>query len=117
MKIARWLLLIISFIILTGCRSRVIKITVINSSTEKISNVVIDYPGATFGIASLAPDKTFPYSIKPNDTGPLKIQFANAHGIDRNATGPVVHKNDEGSVEIRLTQDGATSVAKLIAAQ
>jgi len=117
MKIARWLLLIVSFIILSGCRSRVIKVTVINSSTDKISNVVIDYPGATFGIASLAPDKIFPYSIKPNDTGPLKIQFANARGVDHNATGPVVHRNDEGSVEIRLTQDGATSVSKLIAAQ
>ena len=116
MKIARWLLLIVSFI-LTGCRSHVIKVTVINSSSEKISNVVIDYPGATFGISSLAPDKTFPYSIKPNDTGPLKIQFANAHGADRSATGPVVHRNDEGSVEIRLTQDGATSAAKLIPPQ
>jgi len=116
MKIARWLLLII-FFILTGCRSRVIKITVVNSSAEKISNIVIDYPGATFGISSLAPDKTFPYSIKPNATGPLKIQFTNAHGADRNSTGPVVQKNDEGSVEIRLTQDGATSAAKMIQPQ
>ena len=114
MKIARWLLMVF---ILTGCRSHVIKVIVINSSTEKISNVVIDYPGATFGISSLAPDKTFLYTIKPNDSGPLKIQFANAHGTDRNATGPVVHKNDEGSVEIRLTQDGATSTARIVAAQ
>lgn len=114
MKIARWLLIVF---ILSGCRSHVIKVIVINSSTEKISNVVIDYPGATFGISSLAPDKTFQYTIKPNDSGPLKIQFANAHGTDRNATGPVVHKNDEGSVEIRLTQDGATSTARIVAAQ
>lgn len=116
MKIARWLLMMV-FVVLTGCRSHVIKITVINSSTEKISNIVIDYPGATFGISSLAPNKTFQYSIKPNDTGPLKIQFANAHGADRNATGPVVHRNDEGSVEIRLTQDGAASTAKMIQPQ
>ena len=113
MKIGRWLLLII-FFIFTGCRSHVIKVIVINSSTEKISNVVIDYPGATFGISSLAPDKTFQYAIKPNDSGPLKIQFANAHGADRSSTGPVVNRNDEGAVEIRLTQDGATSVAKIL---
>ena len=111
MKIARWLLIVF---ILTGCKSYVIKVMVINSSTDKISNVVIDYPGATFGISSLAPDKTFQYAIKPNDSGPLKIQFVNSHGADRSATGPVVHRNDEGSVEIRLTQDGATSAAKLI---
>ncbi|PYP89756.1 MAG: hypothetical protein DMG65_13045 [Candidatus Angelobacter sp. Gp1-AA117] len=114
MKIARWLLIVF---ILTGCRSHVIKVTVINGSSEKISNVVIDYPGATFGISSLAPGKNFQYNIKPNDAGALKIQFANAHGSDRTSTGPVVHRNDEGSVEIRLTQDGATSVAKIVAAQ
>ena len=50
-----------------GCRSHVIKVNVVNSSTEKISNVIIDYPGATFGISSLAPGKTFQYAIKPND--------------------------------------------------
>ena len=114
MKIACCLLILF---VLTGCRSHVIKVTVINSSSEKISNVVIDYPGATFGISSLAPDKTFQYIIKPNDSGPLKIQFANAHGSDRSATGPVVHRNDEGAVEIRLTQDGATSAAKIISPQ
>lgn len=114
MKIARWLLIVF---ILTGCRSHVIKVTVINGSSEKISNVVIDYPGATFGISSLAPDKTFQYTIKPNDTGPVKVQFVNARRSDRSSTGPVVHKNDEGSVEIRLTQDGATSVARILAAQ
>jgi len=114
MKVARWLLIAL---VLTGCRSHVIKVNVINSSSEKISNVVIDYPGATFGISSLAPGKNFQYTIKPNDSGPLKIQFANAHGSDRSSTGPVVHKNDEGSLEIRLTQDGASSAAKIVPAQ
>ena len=114
MKIARWLLLVF---LLTGCRSHVIKVIVINSSSEKISNVVIDYPGATFGISSLVPDKTFQYAIKPNDTGALKIQFVNARGTDHSSTGPVVHRNDEGSVEIKLTQDGATSTARIVAAQ
>jgi len=100
-----------------GCRSHVIKVNVVNSSTEKISNVIIDYPGATFGISSLAPGKTFQYAIKPNDAGPLKIQFANARGADHSSPGPTVHKNDEGSIEIRLTQDAAVSEAKLLTPQ
>ena len=102
---------------MTGCRSHVIKVNVVNTSTEKFSNIIIDYPGATFGISALAPGKTFEYAIKPNDTGPLNIQFANTRGINHSSSGPTVHKNDEGSIEIRLTQDAAISKTKLLAPQ
>src|SRR5436305_560283 len=114
MKTARVLAALLIALVIIGCRSHVIKVNVVNSSTEKISNVIIDYPGATFGISSLAPGKTFQYAIKPNDTGSLKIQFTNARGSDHSSTGPVVHRNDEGSVELRLNQDGATSQAKIV---
>jgi len=115
MKAAKVLTALLIAFVITGCRSHVIKVNVINGSTEKISNVIIDYPGATFGISSLAPGKTFQYTIKPNDTGPLKIQFVNGRGVDHSSSGPTVHKNDEGSIEIRLTQDAALSEANLLA--
>ena len=93
-----------------GClRSRVIKVNVINGSTEKLSNIVIDYPGATFGIPELGPGKTFQYPIKPTENGAIRIQFRNARGIEHNYPGPIVHKNDEGSIEIKLTQDAAVT--------
>src|SRR5436305_12308844 len=117
MKTARVLAALLIALVIIGCRSHVIKVNIVNSSTEKISNVIIDYPGATFGISSLAPGKTFQYAIKPNDTGPLKIQFANARGADHSSAGPTVHKNDEGSIAIRLTEDSAVSEAKLVAPQ
>ena len=94
----------------SGCmHSHVIQVTVTNTSTEKVINVVIDYPEATFGINSLEPGKSFQYKIKATGTGPIKISFLNSHAQDRVSTGPVVHKNDEGSIEIKLTQDEATS--------
>ena len=93
--------------------SHVIQVNVTNASNEKVSTVVIDYPEATFGINELAPGKSFQYKIKPTASGALKIAFVNAHGIDRVSAGPVVHKNDEGSIEIKLTQDGAGSELKL----
>lgn len=111
-KIASGLLL---WIALAGCglQSRMIQVTITNASTEKISTIVINYPDATFGINSLEPGKSFQYKIKPTGTGSLKIEFFNAHGVDHVSSGPVVHKNDEGSIEIRLAQDGATSKATI----
>ena len=97
-----------------GCiRSHVIQVSVTNTSNEKIANIVIDYPDATFGINSLDPGKSFQYKIKPTGTGAIKIEFLNSRAVDHVSAGPTVHKNDEGSIEIKLTQDSATSEAKL----
>lgn len=110
MNLARIMLVFLLWIALAGCglQSRMIQVTVTNTSSERISTVVVDYPEATFGINSLEPGKSFEYKIKPTGTGALKIEFHNAHGVDRVSPGPVIHKNDEGSIEIKLTQDGAT---------
>ena len=106
--------LFLLFTLLIGCmHSHVINITVTNTSAEKVSAIVIDYPEATFGINSLEPGKSFEYQIKPTATGTLKIQFSNAHGLNRVSTVPVVHKNDDGSIQIKLTQDGASAELKL----
>jgi hypothetical protein len=101
-------------IALTGCtHSHVINVTVTNTSAEKLSTIVIDYPEATFGINSLEPGKSFQYRIKPTGAGALKIEFINFRGIDHVSSGPMVHSNDEGSIEIKLTQDGAVSEMKI----
>lgn len=93
----------------TACRSRVILVTLMNTSPQPISTIVVDYPRATFGVNSLAPASTYIYKIKPLDTGPLKVQFVDAQGRSHNFTGPILHKSQEGSVEIRLTQDAASA--------
>jgi hypothetical protein len=97
-----------------GCmHSHVIQVTLTNTSTERVSTIEIHYPEATFGINSLDPGKSFQYRIKPTATGTLKIEFLNFRGVKRSSSGPLVHTNDEGSIEIKLTQDGAASVAEL----
>jgi|SRR5215469_12226563 len=114
MTLVRAVLISLLLIALGGClHSHVIQVTVTNTSNEKISNIVIDYPEATFGINILGPGKTFQYKIKPTATGALKIEFLNSHAVDHASAGPVVHKSDEGSIEIKLTQDGATSEIKV----
>jgi hypothetical protein len=101
-------------LLLAGCRrSHVIEVTVTNTSPEKISNIVIDYPEATFGINLLAPGKSFHYKIKPTGTGAIKIEFINGNGHDRMSAGPVVHKGDEGTLEIRIEQERAVGELRL----
>jgi hypothetical protein len=73
----------------------------------------VDYPEATFGINLLLPGKSFHYKIKPTATGPVKIEFINGNGHDRMSTGPVLHKGDEGTMEIKLNQEAAVSEMKL----
>jgi hypothetical protein len=93
-----------------GCsHSHVIKVNIVNSSGERLSSIEVDYPDATFGIASLDPGKTFQYTIKPTGTGPLKLQFVNSQHAHHVYSGPTVHPGDDGSLEIRLTQEAATS--------
>src|SRR6266853_4393757 len=109
MKTATFCLtLLLALAALTGCKSRVIKVSVVNTSAQRVANIAIDYPGGTFGISSLEPGKTFPYTIKPLDNGPLKIQFADAAGKTHTTSGSELHKDDEGAIEIKLTQETAT---------
>ena len=99
---------------LAGClNTQMIQVSVTNASTENLSTVEISYPEATFGINLLEPGKSFQYKIKATATGPIKVGFFNAHGVNRATLGPVLHKNDEGSIEIKLTQDGATVSTKI----
>jgi hypothetical protein len=100
--------LVVTALLLAGCsHSRVIKVNLINTSAEKLSNIIVDYPSATFGIPSLAAGKTFQYTIKPTENGAMDIEFTDAQGKIRRFPGPAIRKDDEGTMEIRLTQDAA----------
>src|SRR5207245_9449829 len=101
---------LLALLLLAGCsHSRVIKVNVINNSPDKIANIIIDYPSATFGIPLLAAGKTFQYVIKPTENGVLKIAFTDAQGKVKRFPGPAVRKEYEGIMEIRLTQDAAVA--------
>jgi hypothetical protein len=100
-------LVVFTLLTAVGCRSHVINVTVVNTSSQPVSTIIVDYPDAAFGMNSLAPGKSFPYVIKPVGTGPLKVQFTNAQGVGHTANGPTLHKGDEGAIQIRLSQDSA----------
>jgi hypothetical protein len=84
-----------------------VTIRLVNTSAEPLSTIIVDYPSATFGKNQLAPGETFSSPVKLTDTGPLKVQFTDAKGASHTVAGPVVHRNEEGLIEIRLDQNSA----------
>ena len=96
---------------LAGCyRSRVAQVELVNESGQRVENVEVSYPEASFGKTLLAPGATFQYRIKTTDTGPLKISFTNASGEAKNYTLLSLRKNEEGAITIRITQDSANAI-------
>ncbi|HET7872222.1 MAG TPA: hypothetical protein VFL42_06900 [Terriglobales bacterium] len=106
LNISAWAALLIAAV---GCRSRVVRVELTNTSPQPLYTIVVDYPGATFGVNQLAPGKSYQYAIKPQDTGFLKIQFIDAAGASHSYSGPTLHVNDEGSVRVALTQASASA--------
>ena len=107
MRTARVCFGLLLFTFLAGCRAHMVTIKLVNTSAGTLSTIIVDYPTATFGKDQLAPGETFSSPVKLTDTGPLKVQFVDAKGASHTVAGPVVHRNDEGLIEVRLDQNGA----------
>jgi len=116
---ARLLIIVLAAVVLAavlamaGCRSRVVKVTLVNIGTEPISTIIVDYPSATFGKDKLAPRETFSYTIKPLETGPLKLQFTDAKGAIHTYSGLTLHKDDDGSIDVKIDQNGAIATPNI----
>src|SRR6185437_15153077 len=102
---------LLALAVLGGCRSRVVNVKLINTSSQPLSVIIVDYPTATFGVNKLDPGATYQYPIKVLGNGPLKIQFTDANGHIHSYTGPSVQKNDEGTVTLKLTQNSVTAMS------
>jgi hypothetical protein len=107
MKTAGLFLALLLAVILAGCRAHMVTISLINTSAGPLSTIIVDYPSATFGKDKLAPGETFSSPVKLTDTGAMKVQFTDAKGASHSYTGPILHQNEEGSIEIRLDQNSA----------
>lgn len=105
--------IILAVCVFAGCRSRVVVVNLVNTSSQPLYTIVVDYPGATFGVNQLNPGKTYQYAIKPQNAGKLKIQFADANGHNHKYVGPELHLNDEGALQVKLGQENAVASLQL----
>ena len=111
MRAARVCFALSLFTFLAGCRAHMVKINLINASAAPLSTIIVDYPTATFGKDKLAPGETFSSTVKFTDDGPLKVQFADANGGNHSYTGLMLHKSEEGYIDVRFNQNSAVAEA------
>ena len=96
-----------SLLFATGCHSAYIETTLRNATGHAITLVELDYPSASFGTQSLAPNQDFHYRFKILGSGDLKLTYTDFNNQDRKANGPALHEGDEGTLLITVTPSGA----------
>jgi len=84
----------------TGCHSAFIEATISNRTDKPISLVELDYPSASFGTQTLAPNQDFHYRFKVLGSGNLKLIYTDASNSEHNVLGPKLAEGDEGKLSI-----------------
>lgn len=102
---ALWIVLSLGVLLLSGCRSRWIGLTITNTGTGPIRNLELAYPGGTFGASSIAPDSSFRYRLKVTRDGPMKLTFLEPDGREHHENGPAVHVGDEGEMTVTIDKE------------
>ncbi|GAC1649174.1 MAG: hypothetical protein NVS9B15_08260 [Acidobacteriaceae bacterium] len=89
-------------LLLTGCKSRYVELTVKNQSGAAVRTVEVDYPGGSFGKAQIPADQEFRYRFKSLQDGTLKMSFSDASGKFHVSDGPKWRENKSGRIEIDI---------------
>lgn len=92
--------------IAAGCHSYHIEASVENRTGGTITLLEVDYPTASFGVDTLAPDGVVHHRIQTRDSGPINVQYTAAHGRQVQVKGPTLYEKQEGSIQIVLLPDG-----------
>jgi hypothetical protein len=89
-----------------GCRSYMVRVSVVNRTGETANLIEVDYPSASFGIDTLAAGAVYHYRLTLLDEGPLKVEYTDADRHKHEATGPTVEEKQQGTLEIDLLPGG-----------
>jgi phosphodiesterase/alkaline phosphatase D-like protein len=68
-----------------------------------------DYPSASFGANGLSTGATYHYRFKVQGSGVVSLQYEDAAGKTRTATGPKVDLGDQGSLMVTVDPAGAVT--------
>ena len=89
----------------SACHASGFDVTIQNSSTVPLRNVEVDYPGAAFGAALIAPGKSYWYHIKPTGDGQIGVSFELENGKSLRLKGPAVSAGRRGKFTLAVEQD------------
>jgi hypothetical protein len=100
-----------TLIAVSGCRSYHVETTVENHTGAAIQLLEVDYPNASFGADSLAPDADFHYRIQIQGSGTLKVQYTVAGGRQVQINGPMLYERQQGTLRVVLLPNGKADFA------
>ena len=87
-----------------------------NDTNQVLRTVELDYPGAGFGVSTLAPHAVYSYRFKAIGSGPLTLSYAEA-GASHTSTGPVVSDGQGGSLSVHIREGGTVTWEPVLGAQ
>jgi hypothetical protein len=96
----------LALLLLAGCHSSHIDVTVENRTGAPIRLLEVDYPNASFGSDALAADARMHYSIQVQGSGPVKVQYSASDGRQPQVEGPTLVEHQEGKLEVVLLPGG-----------
>lgn len=98
-------------VFVVGCRSALVETTVVNSGPSVLHNIEVDYPGASFGIPSLAPGQAFHRNLQFRDAGRMKVEFRDSAQKSHSGKGPYAVEGQQGTLTITLDGSGKNAWA------
>jgi len=96
-------------ILLFGCHSSFVEVTIDNQSPTPLRLVEVDYPSASFGAEAIPANSKFNYRFKVQGSGPLKLEFTDAQGKLHDTDGPQLREGQEGRLIITIDSAGNVS--------
>lgn len=90
----------------SACHSYHIDATIENRTGAPIQLLEVDYPSASFGADSLAPDANFHYRFQVRGSGQLKVLYTAANGQTVQISGPTLAERQQGTLKIVLEPGG-----------
>ena len=93
-------------LLFAGCKSYHVDVTVENHTGAPVRLLEVDYPNASFGADSLAPDAVMHYRIQVQGDGPVKVQYTAPDQKQPQSTGPQLKQNQQGKLDIVLLPGG-----------
>jgi hypothetical protein len=97
----------------SGYKSPGVTLNVINDSGAVIHNIELDFPGGSYGIASLRPGERRSRWVRLIGSAPLKIDSVDDRNQSHSANLIDLHVGENGSVVIHLREGGTVSVEDL----
>ena len=89
-------------LLLAGCHSAYLEATVHNGTGQTVGPIELDYPSASFGTQTLAPNQDFHYRFKVLGSGNLKLIYTDTAHVEHDIAGPHLDEGEEGSLTVTI---------------